>query len=418
MKADASLPVLTPAQARLLHLSAQGLLARPRRRADKSDLLAAIARMQLLQIDTIHVVARSPYLVLFSRVGAYPATWLEQLLAERAIFEVWAHEACFAPMDDYVLHRSAFTQREHHWAIRHALRMREAHDQDIAKLLSHIREKGAVKAADFERDAAGNPGGWWGWKDEKRWLEAAFALGELMVTRRENFHRVYDLAERVAGQARPDWASARLDADAVRRETILKSVQALGIAPARWIADYFRTRPRLRDSDLDTLVAEGALLRVSVKGWEMPGYLHALHAPLLAQAAAGRLRATHATLLSPFDPVVWDRARASELFGFDYTLECYTPEPKRRYGYFVLPILARGRLVGRLDAKAHRRDGVFEVKALYLEDGVVADDALVADIARAIDNCARWHGTPKVELVRCRPAAFARPLRASLAALR
>ena len=143
-----------------------------------------------------------------------------------------------------------------------------------------------------------------------------------------------------------------------------------------------------------------------------------LHAPQLAQAAAGRLRATHSTLLSPFDPVVWDRARASELFGFDYTLECYTPEPKRRYGYFVLPILVRGRLVGRLDAKAHRRDGVFEVKALYLEDGVVPDEALTADIARAIDDCARWHGTPKVELVRCRPAAFAKPLKAGLAALR
>ena len=191
-------------------------------------------------------------------------------------------------------------------------------------------------------------------------------------------------------------------------------MQALGIAPARWIADYFRTRPRLRDADLDAFVAEGALLRVSVKGWDAPGYVHPLHAPQLAQAAAGRLRATHSTLLSPFDPVVWDRARASELFGFDYTLECYTPEPKRRYGYFVLPILVRGRLVGRLDAKAHRRDGVFEVKALYLEDGVVPDEA--AD--RGHRACHRrlramaWHAEGRIGALpagRVRQAAEGQP---------
>lgn len=373
--------------------------------------------MQLLQIDTIHVIARSPYLVLYSRLGAYPQQWLDLLLAERAIFEVWAHEACFAVMTDYRLHRSASQQRTHHWAIRHALRMRKAHGEDIARLLAHIRREGAVKAADFERQQA-RSGSWWSWKDEKAWLEAAFALGELMVARRENFHRVYDLTERVVGTVQPDWDSAHLDGDTVCRTTVLKSVQALGIAQARWIADYYRTRPRWHDADLDALVAEGALLRIAVKGWDAPGYVHYEHAPLLALAAAGRLRATHTTLLSPFDPVVWDRVRASALFGFDYTLECYTPAAKRCYGYFVLPILARGKLVGRLDAKAHRQQGRFEVKALYLEEGIAADDALAADIARAIDDCARWHGAGRVSLVRCRPTAFAKRVRAKLAALR
>jgi len=408
---------LTLGQARALHLAAQGLLARPRRRARRPDLLAAIARMQLLQIDTIHVVARSPYLVLFSRLGAYRARWLEELLAEREIFEVWAHEACFAPMSDYLLHRNALPQRAHHWAIRNAQHHRQNNGAKIDRLLGHIRELGAVKSSDFEREAASAGGGWWGWKDEKRWLEAGFALGELMVARRDNFHRVYDLAERVAGVAVPGWDSTPIEAATVRRDTLLKSVRALGVAQARWIADYYRLRPRLRDADLDGLVEAGDLLRVEVKGWQSPGYVHRDHADSLALAAGGRLRATHSTLLSPFDPVVWDRERASELFGFDYTLECYTPEPKRRYGYFVLPILVRGRLVGRLDAKAHRARGEFEVKALYLEEGVVADDSLAADIARAIDDCARWHETPAVRLTRCRPAAFAKPLKAALAAL-
>jgi len=414
--AVATTPPLSLAQARALHLHAQGLLARPRRRARKADALAAIARMQLLQIDTIHVVARSPYLVLFSRLGAYPQRWLEELLAERAIFEVWAHEACFAPMDDYLMHRNALHQREHHWAIRNAQRHRGSRGGEIDRLLARIRELGPVKSSDFEREDKGQGGGWWGWKDEKRWLEAGFALGELMVARRENFQRVYDLAERVAGAAVADWNRTEIEPAQVRRDTILKSVAALGIAQARWIADYYRTKPRLRDRDLDELVEQGALLRVTVKGWAAPGYVHPEHADALAKAAAGRLRATRSALLSPFDPVVWDRERASEFFGFDYTLECYTPEPKRRYGYFVLPILVRGRLVGRLDAKAHRAAGVFEVKALYLEDGVEADETLAAEIAAAIDECARWHGTPKVKLARCKPAAFARPLKTALVA--
>ncbi|MGH8079775.1 MAG: winged helix-turn-helix domain-containing protein [Lysobacter sp.] len=415
----AQAPTHTPialAQARALHLHAQGLLTRPRKRASRTDALAAIARMQLLQIDTIHVVARSPYLVLFSRLGGYPAHWLEELLAQRAIFEVWAHEACFAPMDDYLLHRNALPQREHHWAIRNAQHHRQTNGDKIDRLLAHIRELGPVKSSDFEREES-TGGGWWGWKDEKRWLEAGFALGELMVARRENFHRVYDLSERVAGVAVPGWDCTTQEIASVRRETLLKSVRALGITQARWIADYFRTRPRLRDADLAPLVEQGALLRVQVKGWDAPAYVHPDHADALAQAAAGRLRANHSSLLSPFDPVVWDRERASEFFGFDYTLECYTPEPKRRYGYFVLPILVRGKLIGRLDAKAHRAQGVFEVKALYLQEGVVADDALAADIARAIDDCARWHETPKVKISKCRPAVFAKPLKTALAAL-
>jgi len=119
--------------------------------------------------------------------------------------------------------------------------------------------------------------------------------------------------------------------------------------------------------------------------------------------------------LSPFDPVVWDRARASAMFDFDYTLECYTPGPKRRYGYFVLPILRRGRLIGRLDAKAHRSEGVFEIKALYLESGVDIDHALITDVAHATQASADWHGTPRVIVRRCDPPSFAKALRKALA---
>lgn len=400
-------------QARLLHLAAQGLLARPHRRARKADVLAAIARMRVLQIDTINVVARSPYLVLFSRLGPYRREWLEEWLAEGAIFECWAHEASFAPTADYALHRRHGEGRDGHWSMKHARRMRREHAEGMERLLAHVRDRGAVKAADFERQDGAGGGGWWGWKNEKRWLEALFALGELMIARRENFQRVYDLGERVRAAALANGhASARAEVSEaqMRREFVLGAVRALGVTQARWINDYFRSGRKLKDAELDAFVEAGELLRVEVEGWKHPAYVHPDHGEALASAAAGRLRATRTTLLSPFDPVVWDRERAAAMFGFDYRIECYVPAPKRKYGYYVLPVLHRGRLVGRLDAKAHRADGVFEVKAFYLEPGVDADAALAAAVAGAIGECADWHATPRVELGRCEPKAFRRVL--------
>ena len=401
-------------QARNLHLAVQGLLVPPRARATRARVLAAIERMRLLQIDTIHVVARSPYLVLFSRLGDYQRHWLDDLLARGAIFECWAHEACFAPMRDYALHRGQFAARSGHWAHKKAARMHREHRAGMDKLLAYITDNGAVKSSDFERtESDKGPAGWWGWKDEKRWLEAWFALGELMIARRENFQRVYDLTARVLAKARVD-ASALTSMDAAR-EFVLASVRALGLTQARWVADYFRTGKKHKDADLQAFVDSGELIRVDVRGWDVPGYVHRDHVALLRRAQRSALRATHTTLLSPFDPVVWDRARASVMFDFDYTLECYTPGPKRRYGYFVLPILCRGRLVGRLDAKAHRSEGVFEIKALYLESGVDIDHALITDVAHATQASAEWHGTPRVIVRRCDPPSFAKALRKALA---
>ena len=406
---------LSVQQARNLHLGAQGLLRPARARATRKRLVETIERMQLLQIDTIHVVARSPYLVLFSRLGSYPAPWLDEALARGRIFECWAHEACFAPIADYVLHRHGSNAREYHWASKHAQRMHRDHRPGMNRVLEHVREHGAVKSSDFDRPRRGGAG-WWGWKDEKRWLEALFALGELMIARRENFQRVYDLTERIVERLGLH-AVVSLNASEIRREHALRAVRALGIAQARWIADYFRSGKKYTDADLQRHVDSGELQRVAVKGWDASGYVHRDHAGLLDRARRGLLRATRTALLSPFDPVVWDRVRASAMFGFDYTLECYTPAPKRRYGYFVLPILRRGRLVGRLDAKAHRVDGTFEVKKIFLEPAVSVDDALVSDIADAIQASADWHETPRVLVRRSDPKGLAGLLREALQAI-
>jgi uncharacterized protein YcaQ len=399
---------LTLQQARNLHLAAQGLLNPPKRKAQRDDVLTVIRQMQLLQIDTIHVVNRSPYLVLFSRLGPYKPQWLDEHLAAQNIFEVWAHEACFAPMEDYDLHH-AYNAARRHWGVNGAQRLLKSHKKHMQALLTYVRENGPVKSSDFERKTGS--GGWWGWSDEKKYLEAWFALGELMIARRENFHRVYDLTERV----HPDAAKpTRGAADKAHAQMIERAVHALGIAQAGWVNDYFRTKPKLKAKDLHALLDVGRIIQVKVAGWAAPAYVHIDHLPAAQDIAAGKRKATHTTLLSPFDPAVWDRERALAMFGFDYRIECYTPEAKRKYGYFVLPILRRGQLVGRLDAKAHRAQGVFELKALYLEEGVNVSDGLTIDIAKAISACAAWHETPQVKIGKCSPGSIKKLLQAAM----
>lgn len=404
--------MLTLTQARNLHLAAQGLLTTPRRKATPQALRQCIQRMQLLQIDTIQVVARSPYLVLFSRLGAYPPAWLDAALASGQLFETWAHEACFAPVEDLLLHRSYNQRTRSHCGLRNGLATQVSQRSELDVLLAHIGANGPVKSSEFARTDGKTGNGWWDRKDEKRWLEALFSSGELMVARRDSFQRVYDLAHRV----HPALVEAPLPAAAeVHTGFVEKAILALGITQARWVNDYFRQKPRLKDADLDALVAQGVVQRVDVLGWAVPGYVHRQHAELLQQALNRQLRATHTTLLSPFDPLVWDRERASALWGFDYRIECYTPEEKRIYGYFVLPILHRGALVGRLDAKAHRALGVFEVKALFVEPGVKLSDAAVRALAQAIQRCADWHGTPEVQVGRVVPKGVGERLCGALA---
>ncbi|OOG58392.1 crosslink repair DNA glycosylase YcaQ family protein [Rhodanobacter sp. C03] len=407
--------MLSLGQARLLQLSAQGLLQPLHRRPRRSDVVATIERMRLLQIDTIHVVARSPYLVLHARLGDYPMAWLDEALAQGQLVECWAHEACFVAAADVGLHRGWLGQRGNHWAHRHAQRMHGEQRVEMDALLDGIRNTGPVRAADFERKGDTAKTGWWEWKPEKRWLEAWFALGELMVARRENFQRVYDLAANVLARLDPpfDADTAPPSAMDLRQRFILDSVRALGVTQSAWIADYYRLKPAVTERELAPLLVRGDLLSVPVQGWPVPGYVHRDHAEVLGRALQGRLRATHTTLLSPFDPLVWDRARARAMFDFEYTIECYTPAAKRRYGYFVLPILHRGRLIGRLDAKAHRGEGVFEVKVLFLESGVTPEPALIQAVSAAIAHTARWHGTPDIRLGRTEPVSVAKALRAA-----
>ncbi|MBC8171398.1 MAG: YcaQ family DNA glycosylase, partial [Anaerolineae bacterium] len=274
-------------------------------------------------------------------------------------------------------------------------------------ILTHIRENGTVKSSHFKR-TDGQKGTWWNWKDEKIALERLFNVGDLMITARQSFQRVYDLRERVL----PDWDDATApEYEEVKRHMVLKSVQALGVTKAAWIADYFRMSKKSTAISLKELLEAGELLTAKVEGWQDPGYFHPANQAMVEAAAQGKLPVSKTTLLSPFDPIVWDRKRALELFNFDYRIECYTPAPKRKYGYFTLPILYKNAVIGRLDPKAHRKEGIFEVKALYLEPDVEVTDDLVSELKTTLQDCATWHKTPQVVVQRSDPPELAALLR-------
>jgi uncharacterized protein YcaQ len=378
-------------------LAAQGLAHPPRRPARKRDVLAAIRRMGVLQIDTIHVVARSPYLVLWSRLGDYDPAWLDELLAEGALFEYWSHAMCFLPVEDYPLYRRAMLGGGRGWkGVDEWLRQRP---ELVRQVLGRVRREGPLRSADFETTQP-ITGGFWRRKEEKTALECLLITGELMIARRENFQRLYDLRSRVL----PAWKDGRRAANIPSREAVLleftlRAVQALGVAHAAWVPDYYRLPKTGNLARLEALAAAGRLQRIAIDGLPGPAYRH--------PAAPPARQPTLTTVLSPFDPLIWDRQRLKDLFGFDYTFEVYLPPAKRRFGYFTLPILHRGAVVGRLDPKAHRAVRQFEIKALALEPSVEPTDQLVADLAAALRRLAAWHGTPELIIRRSEPPSLA-----------
>ncbi|HEY7833926.1 MAG TPA: crosslink repair DNA glycosylase YcaQ family protein [Ktedonobacterales bacterium] len=384
-----------------LMVAAQGLHECPPAHAPapatKTAVRQMIQRLHGVQIDTISVVARSPYFVLWSRLGDYAPNWLDELLAEGALFEYWSRAATFLPIEEYPLYRrlmlDRLTWQQHQWQA-----WMDEHAVLVEMLLAHIRENGPARSAEFARAGGAQPG-WWNWTDEKTALEGLWIRGDLMVANRLRFQRVYDLRERIL----PEWGDAHAPSLEAAYETfVLNTVKALGVTKAAWIADYFglykkgRQTKQGTQATIERLAQRGLLETVRVEGWDMPGYFHHEDRAAIEAAASGQIPISKTTLLSPFDPLVWDRTRAEELFNFTYRIECYTPAPKRIYGYFTLPILHRNALIGRLDPKAHRKAGIFEVKALHLEPGVVVDDALVAELSSALRACAAWHNTPRI----------------------
>lgn len=394
--------------ARTLAVVKQGLHQRPPV-ADKPALLESIVRIGLLQLDTINVVARSHYLVMLSRMGLYDPADLDALLhPDRCLFEQWAHAACLIPIRDYDYFLPGILARRErpprHWIER---RLGDDPQGILGAVLAEVRERGPLASRDFE-DPRGQRGTWWDWKPAKTALEILFAQGHLMVDRRENFQRYYDLAERVLPAAAEPPACTMND---YQRWAVLRGVRHLGVATAAQASDYHRLKKPVVRTLLAALVDEGAVVPVEVEGWREPAYLRPDDLSLVGEIEAGAYRPELTTFLSPFDNLIWDRERVRDLFQFDYRAEMYTPAAQRQYGYYVLPILHRGRLVGRLDPKADRKTNTLIVRAIYLEPGQPLDDELLAGITSALREFMAFHGSERLRIERSEPKALGSRIR-------
>jgi uncharacterized protein len=375
-------------EARRMALRAQGVLGADGRRGGPAAMLR---RLGAVQLDTISVLARSHELVAYARLGAVGRERVEGDYWSGGAFEYWSHAACVLPVEEwpmFAFRRRAFRAR--------GLRWHEVKQDACDKVLAALRANGAMTVSNLSQPPrARRKGEWWDWSDVKVAVEWLLDIGEVVCAQRRAWKRIYDLPERVL--------PAELLADEPDDETCLRrlvgqAARALGVATRADLADYHR----LKAEQVDAVVRDAGLVEVSVEGWNAPAW--ADPAALETLGARGRHRTT---LLSPFDSLVWDRRRTHRVFDFHHRLEAYVPAPKRVHGYFAMPLLAGGRLRGRVDPK--REDTTLMAKRVTVERGAV--DAM----AQALREAATWVGCDAVALEIVDPPELAAPLRAALA---
>ncbi|MER8185410.1 crosslink repair DNA glycosylase YcaQ family protein [Kitasatospora sp. NPDC094015] len=361
---------LSADQARLIALRAQGLLGAPDRRSGVRGLLRHLGAVQL---DTISVLARSHELVPYARLGAVGRPAVEQAYWGGAgTFEYWSHAACILPIEEWPLfafRRRAYRARGNLWG-------HQVTEATYRQVLEKLRAEGPLTST--ELGGAKRTAEWWDWSDTKIAVERALSFGDVVCTERRGWKRVYRLAEQAVPQALFEQDPS--DADCLR-QLVAQAGAALGVATRADLMDYHR----LKAVQFDAVVADSGLVPVEVAGWGAPAWADPA---ALATAPRGRHRTT---LLSPFDSLVWDRARTERIFGMTHRLEAYTPKHKRVHGYFAMPLLARGRLVGRVDPA---REG----RTLVARQVSLDSPAYLEPLAAALREAAAWVGCDAVRV--------------------
>lgn len=393
MGSSASMPsvaTLSVAAARRTALAAQGFAEpRPSGPVTRRHLQRFLDRSQLIQLDSVNVAVRAHYMPLFSRLGGYDmslvddAAWQHSARRPRLLVEYWAHMASVIPLADWPLLRWRMRNYEHTYTDR--LRGLTQNSPGLFDdVLAAVKELGPVGAGTLERELGGGVpkprGGWWNRSDVKHACEWLFMVGELTTGGRRNFERLYDLPERVLP---PEVLATTVDDDEAARQLIMRSAIAHGVGTEPDLRDYYRLPPARSRVAVDELVENGELEPVTVTGWRHQAYRH-LRART-PRSITGR------ALLCPFDPLIFERDRTERLFDFNYRIEIYVPEPKRRYGYYVFPFLLDGELVARVDIKADRAAGVLRVPGAFAEPGVDVV-RVVGELKAELAEMADWLG--------------------------
>ena len=366
---------------RRLTIAAQGYVPRSRTGSAR-EVEETIRRLSCVQLDSISAVERSHRIALSSRVGAYRPGTVPRLLGRGRLFEYWAHEACLLPVEEWPLFVAQMREGGRRWYGD----VGATHPHLADEILAEIRARGPLGSRHFEGTSEG---GMWNWKPAKAMLDRLWNHGDLVIAGRQGFQRLYDLPERVIPK---DVLEAPVPGEEERlRALAAKAVTARGALTDAGVVEHWRLRGgtrRIRPV-LDALVADGILERLAVEDGG---------APVLVPAGADLepARPSGAVLLSPFDNLLWDRPFARRVLGFDHLIEVYKKEHERRYGYYVLPLLWRDRIVGRADLKSERGEGTLVVKAFHRETGVRPSAALDDALDRALDRLRRAAGLEAV----------------------
>jgi uncharacterized protein YcaQ len=386
---------LSADEARRIALAAQAFAEpRPSARLDRRHLRRVIAQIGLLQIDSVNVLVRSHYMPLFSRLGAYAPEMLDTSWlgapASRELFEYWGHMASLMPFEMHPLlrWRMAAAAEDHKDSDTRVGTLERRRPGFMNAALDEIRERGALSAREIS-GAGASKGGWWGWSDGKRAVEALFAAGKLAAAGRRGFERLYDVPERVIPARILAMPTPAIE-DA-QRALMQIAARALGVGTEKDLCDYFRIRIGAGRPRIKELVDAGELIPVTVEGWPQPAYV--------ARDAKSPRKLDARALLSPFDSLVWERARTERISGFRYRIEIYTPSANRKYGYYVLPFLLGDRLVARVDLKSDRATRTLLVQGAHCEPGV-RPSAVAEPLMLVLTTMASWLGLEQIKVTR------------------
>ena len=369
--------IITKEEAIKIALQSQGLIQNNSFGNGKKGALESIRHLGYVQLDTLSVVARAHHHTLYTRTNGYSENHLNELMKEKKIFEYWSHAAAYLPMEDFrfsLVRKNEFLKGRTHWFTK---------DKKIhTYVFDKIKSEGPLQSKDFETDK--KRGSWWDWKPAKIALEQLFQNGTLMVTERKGFQKVYDLTERVL----PSDIDTKIPTQDEFADYLIRStIRAHGVASLKDMAHLRKEMNPVIQKTLKKMLVAGEISELTIKSVKEPYYQISD-----CQLSIGKL----ALILSPFDNAIIRRERLKNIFDYDFMLECYLPEHKRKFGYFCLPVLYANKFVGKFDPKADRATGIFYVKSFHLENPPKNIDEFLASFSIALKDFSKFNGCDKI----------------------